>query len=91
MPGLPPLPGALLAVGTGLDLRSSLERVVDGAAEPTGARHAARDGLTGVRTPPPPRAGAVVHGRRPTRRPGARTARPPRHPGPRPACAGVPG
>ncbi|MFJ9536750.1 GAF domain-containing protein [Streptomyces sp. NPDC101225] len=58
---LPPLIEAVLSVGTDLELRATLQHIVDSAAELTGARHAAldtvdpgRDGLTGIRT-----AGAV--------------------------------
>ncbi|MFI6655967.1 GAF domain-containing protein [Streptomyces sp. NPDC050523] len=55
---LPPLLEAVLSVGTDLELRTTLQHIVDSAAELTGARHAAldtvdpgRDGLTGIRTP----------------------------------------
>ncbi|MBD0837512.1 GAF domain-containing protein [Streptomyces sp. TRM68416] len=58
MPPLPPLLEAVLGVGTDLDLRTTLQRIVDGAAELTGARYAAlgtadpgQDGLAEVRTP----------------------------------------
>ncbi|MFR0352414.1 GAF domain-containing sensor histidine kinase [Streptomyces sediminimaris] len=52
---LPPLLEAVLGVGTDLELRTTLQHIVDSAAELTGARHAAldtvdpgRDGLTGI-------------------------------------------
>ncbi|MEV0205304.1 GAF domain-containing protein [Streptomyces sp. NPDC050788] len=52
---LPPLFEAVLAVGTDLDLRTTLQHIVDRAAELTGARQAAlctvdpaRDGLTEI-------------------------------------------
>ena len=55
---LPPLLEAVLSVGTDLELRTTLQHIVDSAAELTGARHAAldtvdpgRDGLTGICTP----------------------------------------
>ncbi|MEU1294982.1 GAF domain-containing protein [Streptomyces sp. NPDC005840] len=60
---LPPLLEAVLGVGVELDLRATLQHIVDSAAALTGARYAAltltdpgRDGLTGVRargTAPP--------------------------------------
>ncbi|MFF3408986.1 GAF domain-containing protein [Streptomyces sp. NPDC002742] len=58
--GLPPLLEAVLSVGTELELRATLQRIVDAAAELTGARYAAlrmrdpgRDGLVHVRTAEP--------------------------------------
>ncbi|MFF1514112.1 GAF domain-containing protein [Streptomyces sp. NPDC058305] len=57
VPGLPPLLEAVLRVGTDLELRATLQRIVDAAAELTGARSAAlgttdpgRDGLVRIRT-----------------------------------------
>ncbi|MFD9400165.1 GAF domain-containing protein [Streptomyces sp. NPDC060011] len=57
VPGLPPLLEAVLRVGTDLELRATLQRIVDAAAELTGARSAAlgttdpgRDGLFRIRT-----------------------------------------
>ncbi|MFD0070773.1 GAF domain-containing protein, partial [Streptomyces sp. NPDC127574] len=56
VPGLPPLLEAVLRVGTDLELRATLQRIVDAAAELTGARSAAlgtkdpgRDGLVPIR------------------------------------------
>ncbi|KAB1989842.1 GAF domain-containing protein [Streptomyces triticiradicis] len=66
VPGLPPLLEAVLSVGTELELRATLQRIVDAAAELTGARYAAlgmrdpgRDGPVRIRTarPYPPRSG----------------------------------
>ncbi|MEV6014839.1 GAF domain-containing protein [Streptomyces sp. NPDC051997] len=66
VPGLPRLLEAVLGVGTELELRATLQRIVDAAAELTGARYATlgmrdpgRDGLVHIRTarppgPPPP-------------------------------------
>ncbi|MFD8735518.1 GAF domain-containing protein [Streptomyces sp. NPDC059618] len=61
VPGLPPLLEAVLSVGTELELRATLQRIVDAAAELTGARYAAlgmrdpgRDGLVHLRTARPP-------------------------------------
>ncbi|MER5467337.1 GAF domain-containing protein [Streptomyces sp. NPDC002685] len=55
VPGLPPLLEAVLSVGTELELRATLQRIVDAAAELTGARYAAlgttdpgRDGLVRI-------------------------------------------
>ncbi|MGW1210516.1 GAF domain-containing protein [Streptomyces sp. NPDC002499] len=55
---LPPLLEAVLGVGTDLELRTTLQHIVDSAAELTGARYAAlgttdpgQDGLTEIRTP----------------------------------------
>ncbi|MFJ3664915.1 GAF domain-containing sensor histidine kinase [Streptomyces sp. NPDC090106] len=55
---LPPLLEAVLSVGTDLELRTTLQHIVDAAAELTGARHAAlgttdpgQDGLIELRTP----------------------------------------
>ncbi|MGQ4376190.1 GAF domain-containing protein [Streptomyces sp. SAS_267] len=65
-PGLTPLLEAVLSVGTELELRATLQRIVDAAAELTGARYAAlgmrdpgRDGLVRIRTagPHPPEPG----------------------------------
>ncbi|MFE4697367.1 GAF domain-containing protein [Streptomyces sp. NPDC056738] len=60
LPGLPPLLEAVLSVGTELGLRATLQRIVDAAAELTGARYAvlgmrdpARDGLVRIRTAGP--------------------------------------
>ncbi|MCT9004123.1 GAF domain-containing protein [Streptomyces rhizosphaerihabitans] len=60
VPGLPPLLEAVLSVGTELELRATLQRIVDAAAELTGARYAAlrmrdpgRDGLVHIRTAEP--------------------------------------
>ncbi|MFF0585715.1 GAF domain-containing protein [Streptomyces sp. NPDC003781] len=59
-PRLTRLLEALLGVGTGLELRGVLQRIVDGAAELTGAAGAAlvvtdpgEGGLAGIRTPGP--------------------------------------
>lgn len=59
-PGLTPLLEAVLSVGTELELRATLQRIVDAAAELTGARYAAlgmrdpgRDGLVRIRTARP--------------------------------------
>ncbi|MEU9139673.1 GAF domain-containing protein [Streptomyces sp. NPDC048404] len=59
-PGLTPLLEAVLSVGTELELRATLQRIVDAAAELTGARYAAlgmrdpgRDGLVRIRTAGP--------------------------------------
>lgn len=41
VPRLPPLLETVLGVGSGLELRTTLQRIVDGAAELTGARYAA--------------------------------------------------
>ncbi|WP_339129191.1 GAF domain-containing protein [Streptomyces sp. f51] len=66
VPGLPRLLEAVLGIGTELELRATLQRIVDAAAELTGARYATlgmrdpgRDGLVHIRTarppgPPPP-------------------------------------
>ncbi|MFF0015308.1 GAF domain-containing protein [Streptomyces sp. NPDC005374] len=55
---LPPFLEAVLGVGTDLDLRATLQHIVDSAAELTGARCAAldttdpgQDGLSAIRTP----------------------------------------
>ncbi|MET8095198.1 GAF domain-containing protein [Streptomyces sp. NPDC005236] len=60
VPGLPPLLEAVLSVGTELELRATLQRIVDAAAELTGARYAAlgmrdpgQDGLVRIRTARP--------------------------------------
>ncbi|MFJ8802647.1 GAF domain-containing protein [Streptomyces sp. NPDC102487] len=65
VPGLPPLLEAVLRVGTDLELRATLQRIVDAAAELTGARSAAlgttdpgRDGLVRIRTTAPDRPSA---------------------------------
>ncbi|MER5879163.1 GAF domain-containing protein [Streptomyces sp. NPDC001910] len=65
VPGLPPLLEAVLRVGTDLELRATLQRIVDAAAELTGARSAAlgttdpgRDGLVRIRTTVPDRPSA---------------------------------
>ncbi|KOV67880.1 GAF domain-containing sensor histidine kinase [Streptomyces sp. MMG1121] len=57
VPHLPPLLDAVLGVGSELELRTTLQRIVDGAAELTGARYAAltttdpgQDGLAEIRT-----------------------------------------
>jgi GAF domain-containing protein len=57
VPRLPSLLEAVLSVGTDLELRATLQRIVDGAAELTGARSAAlgmvdpgHDGLLEIRT-----------------------------------------
>ncbi|MFI6334327.1 GAF domain-containing sensor histidine kinase [Streptomyces sp. NPDC050535] len=57
VPGLPPLLEAVLNVGTDLELRVTLQHIVDSAAELTGAGYAALsltdpgyDGLVGIRT-----------------------------------------
>ncbi|MDN3250289.1 GAF domain-containing protein [Streptomyces mutabilis] len=74
-PRLTRLLEAVLEVGTDLDLRGTLQRVVDGAAELTGASWAelaiadpARGGLAEIRTPgrdgapePPPRLRVPIH------------------------------
>jgi GAF domain-containing protein len=64
VPGLPLLLEAVLSVGTELELRATLQRIVDGAAGLTGARYAAlgmtdpgRDGLVRIRTAEPPPVG----------------------------------
>lgn len=61
---LPPLLEAVLGVGTDLELRTTLQHIVDSAAELTGARYAAldttdpgQDGLSAIRTPGPCRPG----------------------------------
>ncbi|MEV6482510.1 GAF domain-containing protein [Streptomyces sp. NPDC051576] len=65
VPALSPLLEAVLSVGSELELRTTLQHIVDGAAELTGARYAAlgttdpgQDGLTEIRTgtvaPPSP-------------------------------------
>ncbi|MFI2757682.1 GAF domain-containing protein [Streptomyces echinatus] len=61
VPRLPPLLEAVLSVGSELELRTTLQRIVDGAAELTGARYATlgpadpgQDGLTEIRTGEPP-------------------------------------
>ncbi|MHB9850929.1 GAF domain-containing protein [Streptomyces krungchingensis] len=60
VPRLPSLLEAVLSVGTDLDLRATLQRIVDGAAELTGARYAVlgmtdpgRDGLVEIRAARP--------------------------------------
>ncbi|MEW2167214.1 GAF domain-containing protein [Streptomyces sp. NPDC007084] len=53
LPGLPPLLEAVLRVGTDLELRATLQRIVDAAAELTGARYAT------LGTPDPSRDGEV--------------------------------
>ncbi|MFD9460508.1 GAF domain-containing protein [Streptomyces sp. NPDC060027] len=60
VPGFPLLLEAVLSVGTELELRATLQRIVDAAAELTGARYAAlgmadpgRDGLVRIRTAEP--------------------------------------
>ncbi|MFG2438539.1 GAF domain-containing protein [Streptomyces sp. NPDC048508] len=65
VPGLPPLLEAVLRVGTDLELRATLQRIVDAAAELTGARSAAlgttdpgRDGLVRIRPTVPDRPSA---------------------------------
>ncbi|MGW6261674.1 GAF domain-containing protein [Streptomyces sp. NPDC055085] len=65
VPGLPPLLEAVLRVGTDLELRATLQRIVDAAAELTGARSAAlgttdpgRDGLVRIHTTVPDRPSA---------------------------------
>ncbi|MFJ6742396.1 hypothetical protein ACIQOU_26335 [Streptomyces sp. NPDC091279] len=57
---LPPLLEAVLGVGAELELRTTLQRLVDSAAELTGARYATLattgpglDGLPEIRTPGP--------------------------------------
>ncbi|MFE6482840.1 GAF domain-containing protein [Streptomyces sp. NPDC057757] len=57
VPGLPPLLEAVLGVGTDLELRVTLQHIVDSAAELTDAGYAAlsladpgHDGLVGIRT-----------------------------------------
>ncbi|MFC7264549.1 sensor histidine kinase [Streptomyces lutosisoli] len=57
VPRLPTLLEAVLSVGTDLELRATLQHIVDGAAELTGARYAAlgvvdpgHDGLVEIRT-----------------------------------------
>ncbi|MFI1924173.1 GAF domain-containing protein [Streptomyces sp. NPDC020377] len=69
MTGPPPLPRAVLGVGSELELRATLQRVVDAAAELTGARYATltttgpgREDRTGVRTAGPSRAPHVPRG-----------------------------
>ncbi|MFE1290488.1 GAF domain-containing protein [Streptomyces sp. NPDC058751] len=69
VPGLPPLLEAVLSVGTELELRATLQRIVDAAAELTGARYAAlgmrdpgRDGPVRIRTARPPAPGPPVPG-----------------------------
>ncbi|MFJ5307559.1 GAF domain-containing protein [Streptomyces sp. NPDC088350] len=67
-PGLSRLLEAVLSVGSELELRTTLQHIVDGAAELTGARYAAlgttdpgQDGLTEIRTSAvaPPSPGAL--------------------------------
>ncbi|WP_225821141.1 GAF domain-containing protein [Streptomyces naphthomycinicus] len=57
VPRLPPLLEAVLSVGSELELRTTLQRIVDGAAELTGARYAAlgttgpgQEGLAAIRS-----------------------------------------
>ncbi|MFF5492537.1 GAF domain-containing sensor histidine kinase [Streptomyces aquilus] len=64
---LPPLLEAVLGVGTDLELRTTLQHIVDAAAELTGAPYAAlstadpgQDGLTEISTPGPAPATAAV-------------------------------
>ncbi|MES5821314.1 GAF domain-containing protein [Streptomyces sp. RG80] len=66
---LPPLLEAVLGVGTDLELRTTLQHIVDAAADLTGARYAAlgttdpgQDGLSEIRTPGavPPATGALT-------------------------------
>ncbi|MFF5714841.1 hypothetical protein ACFY8M_38010, partial [Streptomyces sp. NPDC012756] len=52
---LPLLLEAVLGVGTDLELRTTLQHIVDSATELTGARHGARGGGGPPRPPPPPR------------------------------------
>ncbi|ANJ07370.1 GAF domain-containing protein [Streptomyces parvulus] len=66
-PRLTRLLEAVLEVGTGLDLRGTLQHLVDGAAELTGADRASlvvldpgRDGLAEIRTPGPDPADATA-------------------------------
>ncbi|WP_369388999.1 GAF domain-containing protein [Streptomyces sp. CG1] len=61
VPHLPPLLEAVLGVGSALELRTTLQRIVDGAAELTGARYAAlrtadpgQEGPAEIRTTTPP-------------------------------------
>ncbi|MGW8766147.1 hypothetical protein ACWGN5_27045, partial [Streptomyces sp. NPDC055815] len=56
-PRLPMLLEAVLSVGTDLELRTTLQHIVDSATELTGARYGARGG-GGPRPPPPPPGGA---------------------------------
>ncbi|MFF3888780.1 GAF domain-containing protein [Streptomyces sp. NPDC001914] len=78
VPGLTPLLEAVLSVGTELELRATLQRIVDAAAELTGARYAtlgmrdpARDGLVRIRTAGPylPRPGLASGEPRPSEEP----------------------
>ncbi|TQJ52810.1 GAF domain-containing sensor histidine kinase [Streptomyces sp. SLBN-115] len=69
MTGTPPLPRAVLGVGSELELRATLQRVVDAAAELTGARYATltttgpgREDRTGVHTAGPSRTPHVPQG-----------------------------
>ncbi|MEV7343870.1 GAF domain-containing protein [Streptomyces sp. NPDC093544] len=66
---LPPLLEAVLSVGTDLELRVTLQHIVDGAAELTGARYAAlgmaepgHDGLVEIRTAGPSTGGTGLPG-----------------------------
>lgn len=68
LPRLPPLLEAVLSLGTDLELRTTLQHIVDAAAELTGARYAAlgtadpgQDGLIELRAPgPAPEAAALT-------------------------------
>ncbi|MGW1064323.1 GAF domain-containing protein [Streptomyces aureus] len=84
VPGLTPLLEAVLSVGTELELRATLQRIVDAAAELTGARYAtlamrdpARDGLVRIRTAGPPVTGASPAGRGTATANGPETGTPP--------------
>ncbi|MFE5594338.1 hypothetical protein [Streptomyces sp. NPDC056549] len=54
-PRLPMLLEAVLGVGTDLELRTTLQHIVDSATELTGARYGARGGGGPPRPPPPQR------------------------------------
>ncbi|WP_327182877.1 hypothetical protein [Streptomyces sp. NBC_01334] len=69
MTGPPPLPRAVLGIGSELELRAALQRVVDAAAELTGARYVTltttdpgREDRTGVHTAGPSRIPHVPQG-----------------------------
>ncbi|MFD0074099.1 GAF domain-containing protein [Streptomyces sp. NPDC127166] len=68
---LPLLLEAVLGVGTDLELRTTLQHIVDSATELTGARHGALGGGAPARPPRPPlvTAGRSPAGRAPVRRP----------------------
>ncbi|MFJ1603982.1 GAF domain-containing protein [Streptomyces sp. NPDC088253] len=77
VPRLPSLLEAVLSVGTDLELRATLQHIVDAAAELTEARYAAldmtdpaRDGLTEIRTAKRPDPADLAHPPGPPESPG---------------------